>query len=67
MHPVKDTHITLMKKLTKNVCTTGQKNYALAHRHAAKFSSQLGEPSSIMLESLSKYHVNDFSDEKIIL
>jgi hypothetical protein len=67
MQRLKDTPITLMKKLTTNVCTTGQKNYALALRHAAKFSNPLGESASTMLESLSKYHVSDFSDEKIIL
>jgi hypothetical protein len=67
MHHIPDNAVKLIKRLTENACTTGQKNYALAQQRAAQFSSQFSEPASIMRESLSKYHVNDFSDKKIIL
>jgi hypothetical protein len=63
MRHIPDTAVELIKRLTENACTTGHKNYALAQQRAAQFS----EPASIMRESLSKYHVNDFSDKKIIL
>jgi hypothetical protein len=67
MQRLKDTPVKLMKKLTESVCTTGQKNYALALQRAAQFSCQFSEPASTMLESLNQYHVNDFSNKKIIL
>lgn len=62
MQHAKDPPVKLMKKLAENVCTAGQKDYALAQRHAAQFSSQFSETTSIMRESQRESHVNDFPD-----
>lgn len=64
MQHVKNTPVKLMKKLTENLCTTGQKNYALAQQHAAQFGCQVSAPPSTMRESLRESHANDFPTRK---
>jgi len=47
--------------------TTGQKNYAEAWQRAAQFNNPYSEAPSITRESPGESHVNDFSENKIIL
>lgn len=64
MQHVKYSPVKLIKKLTGNICTTGQKNYALALQRAAQFNSPVSEATLIKAECSAA--AIDFSATTII-